>query len=73
LLLAGHTHGGQVAPPWLGPLVLPPLGRRYVRGWHATPAGPLYVSRGLGAVPPFVRLNAPPEVSLLTLARGGTE
>jgi predicted MPP superfamily phosphohydrolase len=69
LLLAGHTHGGQVALPGLGPLLLPPLGQRYVRGWHATPAGPLYVSRGLGAVPPFIRLNAPPEVTLLTLAR----
>jgi predicted MPP superfamily phosphohydrolase len=70
LLLAGHTHGGQVALPWLGPLVLPPLGRRYVRGWHDTLVGPLYVSRGLGALPPFARLNAPPEVTLLTLAPG---
>ncbi|HEY8598829.1 MAG TPA: hypothetical protein VIL85_10395 [Thermomicrobiales bacterium] len=65
LLLAGHTHGGQVALPGLGPILLPPLGRRYVRGCHATPAGPLYVSRGLGALPPFTRLGAPPEVVFL--------
>ena len=70
LLLSGHTHGGQVALPWLGPLILPPLGRRYVQGRYATPAGPLYVSRGVGALPPFIRLNAPPEVTLLTALSG---
>lgn len=77
LLLAGHTHGGQVALPPFGPLVLPPLARRYLRGRYATPAGPLYVSRGIGALPPFIRLNAAPEVALLTLVpavgRGGSQ
>ncbi len=67
LQLSGHTHGGQVVLPLAGPLILPILGRRYLRGLYRTPVGALYVSRGLGGVPPFLRLNAPPEVTLLTL------
>lgn len=72
LQLSGHTHGGQIVAPGLGPLILPPLGQRYLRGFYHTPAGPLYVSRGLGGAPPFLRFNSPPEVTLLTLAPEGS-
>ena len=68
LQLSRHTHGGQIVPPLLGPLALPLLGRRYLKGLYRTPAGMLYVSRGLGALPPFVRFRAAPEVTILTLA-----
>jgi predicted MPP superfamily phosphohydrolase len=68
LQLSGHSHGGQIVLPKFGPPLLPRLGRRYVRGLHHEPM--VYTSRGLGAVPPYFRLNCPPEVSVLTLTHG---
>jgi predicted MPP superfamily phosphohydrolase len=65
LTLAGHTHGGQIAP--LGPLFLPELGERYARGWHDRDGRRLYVTRGLGASILPLRLNAPPEIVTLDL------
>lgn len=46
-MLAGHTHGGQVAPFGV-PMFRPRGSGRYLRGWYrdATPA--MYVSRGIG-------------------------
>ena len=69
LQLSGHTHGGQVVLPGFGPPLLPALGRRYLRGLRHDAGHPVYTSRGLGAVPPYLRFNCPPEVTLLTLAR----
>ena len=77
LQLSGHSHGGQVVLPWIGAPMLPRLGRRYIRGLYTAP--PIYTSRGLGAVPPYLRFNSPPEVTVITLARpeklplGGSE
>ena len=70
LQLSGHTHGGQVVLPLLGPPLLPPLGRRYLRGLARAAPHPVYTSRGLGAAPPYVRLNSAPEVAVLTLLPG---
>lgn len=80
LVLAGHTHGGQVAVPGYGALVtncdIPP---RYAKGLHrwrapgrgARPQGPaswLHVSAGLGTSPYApIRFACPPEATLLTL------
>lgn len=69
LQLSGHTHGGQIRLPGGGPLVLPPQGRRYPAGLFRVGAMALYVTRGVGMLPPLVRLNCPPEVTLLTLRR----
>ncbi len=69
LQLSGHTHGGQVVFPLVGPLVLPILGRRYLKGLDRLPTHTLYTSRGLGGVPPFARFNCPPEATILTLTR----
>ena len=66
----GNDRDGQVVFPLVGPLVLPTLGRRYLKGLDRLPTHTLYTSRGLGGVPPFARLNAPPEVTVLTLTRG---
>ena len=65
LQLSGHSHGGQFVLPVLGAPLLPRLGRRYVRGLHIEPT--VYTSRGVGTVPPYLRLNSDPEVTLLTL------
>ena len=54
--------------PGLGPLLLPRLGRRYVRGLHPEGSWPIYTGRRHGAVPTYWHLNCPPEVTVLTLA-----
>lgn len=70
VLLAGHTHGGQVRLPIIGPLALPLAGRRYPSGRFTVNEMPLYVSRGVGVYRPPVRLNCPPEVTLVRLRAG---
>ena len=70
LMLTGHTHGGQVRLPFVRPLALPPLGRRYVEGRYQLGELQLYVNRGIGTVNLPIRLNCPPEITLFTLRRG---
>ncbi len=69
LMLSGHTHGGQVVLPGFGPLRLPKEGKRYPVGLVYVEGMPLYTTRGVGVLPPRVRLNCPPEVTILTLKR----
>ncbi len=67
LLLAGHTHGGQVRLPLVGPLVTSSeYGRRFAEGWVDAPM-PAFVSRGLGVTLLPFRLFCPPELVLLEL------
>ncbi len=63
LMLAGHTHGGQL-PPFH---VLSRLVHRYMRDLHAVGDLTLYVSRGTGTWGPPMRLFAPPEIATLVL------
>jgi uncharacterized protein len=67
LVLSGHTHGGQVMLPLVGS----PAAWRFpvVAGLARQQATSIYVTRGLGTVVVPIRLNCPPEVSLLTLDR----
>lgn len=68
LTLAGHTHGGQVAPPWVGPLFIPSrYGTRYARGHYVEGGRHLYVSSGVGTSVLPLRLGVVPEVVLLRL------
>jgi len=69
LQLSGHTHGGQVRIPFRGAILLPPHGRKYVIGHHRIGDMQLYVTRGVGVVPPPFRLFCRPEVTLIELAR----
>lgn len=68
--LSGHSHGGQVRLPVLGPLMLPYGGRRYVMGFNDASGMPVYTTRGVGVYLPPLRLNCPPEVTLITLVEG---
>jgi uncharacterized protein len=70
LMLSGHTHGGQVRLPFVGSLVLPPMGQKYVQGWFRFGAMQLYVNRGIGTVGVPFRFACPPEITLITLRRG---
>lgn len=65
LILAGHTHGGQVCLPGRGPLLDLPLLGRYVRGLYQTPVGPLYVNPGLGTFLLRIRLACRPEITVI--------
>lgn len=67
LMLSGHTHGGQVRLPLLGPPILPIHHRKYAAGLVRGPRCPVYVSRGIGVIGLPVRLNCRPELALLTL------
>jgi predicted MPP superfamily phosphohydrolase len=78
LQVSGHSHGGQVIVPFVGPLpyVLPLYGRKYPIGLQRVTHGDtlVYTNVGLGllALPkpfPEFRINCPPEVTLLTLRR----
>lgn len=67
LLLCGHTHGGQVKLPWVGPLVLPIRDRRFAEGLVRWEQRWVYVTRGVGNLH-GIRFNCPPEITLLTVA-----
>ncbi len=67
LLLAGHTHGGQIRLPLIGPVFTPcRVGVQYSSGLFHAPPTILNVSRGLSAQLPL-RMNCPPEIIHLTL------
>lgn len=68
LMLAGHSHGGQVRVPFVGAIYTPPLGRKYVEGlFHLDNGLQLYVNRGIGAVGVPFRFDCRPELTMLTL------
>ena len=67
LTLCGHTHGGQVKVPGVGPVVTSSkFGRRFAEGWVEAPARG-FVSRGLGFSLLPVRLNCRAEVVVIDL------
>jgi uncharacterized protein len=72
LQLSGHSHGGQVRPPFVRPLYLPPMGRKYIWGRYKIGGLTLYTNPGLGTVGAPVRWNCPPEITLLTLRRSAS-
>lgn len=68
LILAGHTHGGQIRLPLLGPLItMSKLPRDKVMGLQEVGGVRLFVTRGIGYSGLNIRLGCPPEVALLTL------
>jgi uncharacterized protein len=71
LQLSGHSHGGQVRIPGIGPIILPALGQKYHTGLNRVGKLQVYTSRGLGVINPPVRLDCPPEVTLISLQSAG--
>ena len=69
LLLAGHTHGGQIRLPFLPPIT--PVGAgRFLEGWYRDTPAPLYVSRGIGTTTIPARFRCPAELPVFTLEPG---
>lgn len=75
LAVSGHTHGGQVALPFLPAwswLAITTRDEVHADGWakgYGAPGNRLYVNRGIGFSTVAIRINAPPELTLFTLRR----
>lgn len=67
LQLSGHTHGGQIRVAGKAPLHHSRRG--YERGWFREGDSRLYVGRGVGVTVLPIRIDAPPEVPVVTLRR----
>jgi uncharacterized protein len=71
LMLAGHTHGGQLALEFVDRgLNLSHLFYRYTSGWYEQRSTKLYVNRGIGTTGFPIRLGARPEITVFELTRG---
>ena len=68
-ILSGHTHGGQVKPPFLKPPILPVKNKRYSAGEIDLQDGrTLYINRALGNL--FqIRFNVRPEITIFKLSK----
>lgn len=67
LMLAGHTHGGQIQLPVIGPIVAPSVhGIKYASGTFMMDKMLMHVSRGISG-DECIRINCPPEVGFFTL------
>jgi len=72
LMISGHTHGGQVALPGVGPILTFSEVPRVVAagGLHVVNGTPIYVSTGVGierGQAPQLRFGVPPSVGILTI------
>lgn len=68
LVLAGHTHGGQIRIPFLPPLWLPEGSDPYIEGWYSSKKGSrMYVSRGIGNSILELRFFCRPELPIITI------
>jgi len=68
LLLAGHSHGGQVRIPFCGAMVLPYGVDEYDLGLFQTRSGPLYVNAGIGYISNYnFRFNCRPEITVIEI------
>lgn len=69
LQVSGHSHGGQVQIPFIGPLITPPYAVKYVEGFYELPdtGMTLYVNRGIGTTREPYRFFSIPEITVFTL------
>jgi len=71
LVLAGHTHGGQVRLPLIGAIYIPSkFGRHFDMGWFNVKKTKMYVNRGFGGIFPPIRFLCRREIAVLKLVSG---
>jgi predicted MPP superfamily phosphohydrolase len=70
LVLSGHTHGGQIRMPGFGPIVIPSrFGRLFDEGHFNVAGSDLFVSAGIGADMPPLRIYCQPEIMVVDITR----
>lgn len=67
LIMAGHTHNGQVRLPFFGAIILPPHGRNYYENHYSLDNTDLYISSGIGTSNIDLRLFNRPSINLYRL------
>lgn len=68
LILAAHTHGGQVNLPFVGRLIVPSShGQRFAAGTIREDGKTMFVTTGVGTSILPVRFRVPPEIAVLTI------
>ena len=72
LQISGHTHGGQVNLPLIGPPVRPYLGQKYPIGLYKIREMFQYTNRGVGMARLPIRFNCPPEITVFVLESGNS-
>lgn len=71
MAFSGHYHAGQIRIPFIGPVIVPSIyGRRFDHGHFKVGPTDLYVSAGIGAANPPVRLFCHPDIFLVTVSAG---
>lgn len=72
LLIAGHTHGGQIILPFFGTRSISPFIDRHLRGLYREHGQTLVVSSGLGTSVIPIRIGVPPEIVEINLIPAAT-
>jgi predicted MPP superfamily phosphohydrolase len=73
LQLSGHSHGGQVRLPFIGPIITTKYGKTYAMGFYPTAkGGSIYTSPGVGTTLLPFRLFCRPEIAVITLESAET-
>jgi hypothetical protein len=67
LILAGHSHGGQVKLPYIGGIIYPKYARNYNLSYQKIGDTDLYISSGIGTTTYKFRLFNPPSFNLYRL------
>ena len=67
LQISGHSHGGQIAAPFVGPVHVPYLSRKYPTDRYQVGNMIQYTNRGVGMIRPYVRFNCRPEITIFHL------
>jgi predicted MPP superfamily phosphohydrolase len=68
LMIAGHTHGGQIRFPLVGaPHISSDYGQRYAIGLNRKGSMQIYTTRGIGTILLPTRFDCPPEIVIYTL------
>ena len=70
LVCCGHTHGGQINLPLIGPPIIPKGCGKYPVGLIQSQNAKVFVSAGIGVAYAPMRFRCPPEISVLTLIAG---
>jgi len=76
LILAGHTHGGQIVVPLPGSkrgLSVAAMISEYTQGWYKRGASRMYLNRGVGFTFLPWRIHCPPEIALIRLNAGNSK